>query len=424
MARYRALLAQRAKWVDESKGLFATFDAENRPPTAEESTRLTEIKAALTPLDAELAIWEAQQARERTEASRRVTEVTNLAAEKPWGNFGAFLQAVYRAQIGGGIDPRLQLEAAASGMSVGVGADGGFAVPVEFGAGIEKEMWTLGEVLSRVNERPVDGNAITFTAIDETSRADGARRGGVLGYWVDEGTAPDASRIKTARIEMKLRKVGALGYVTDELMGDALAMAAELQEAFREELLFQVENAIFRGTGAGQPQGFLNAACLVTVSKETGQAAASIVHANLSKMWARLHPRSQANAVWLVNADTQPELDILSIPVGTGALEPRFVSYGPDGILRIKGRPVLAVEYSETLGTVGDIVLVDLSRYRVIRKATGIEATSSLHVRFTQGEQTFRAFYRVDGQPIPRAAITPFKGSATLSPFVALATRA
>lgn len=40
------------------------------------------------------------------------------------------------------------------------------------------------------------------------------------------------------------------------------------------------------------------------------------------------------------------------------------------------------------------------------------------------GEQAFRAFYRVDGQAVPRAALTPFKGSNTLSPFVVLATRA
>jgi HK97 family phage major capsid protein len=92
-------------------------------------------------------------------------------------------------------------------------------------------------------------------------------------------------------------------------------------------------------------------------------------------------------------------------------------------VLRIKGRPVIAVEYAETVGTVGDIALVDLSKYRVIRKG-GVEQASSMHVYFAQGEQAFRAFYRVDGQAVPRAALTPFKGSATLSPFVVLATRA
>jgi HK97 family phage major capsid protein len=115
---------------------------------------------------------------------------------------------------------------------------------------------------------------------------------------------------------------------------------------------------------------------------------------------------------------------MLSIPAGAGALEPRFVTYGPDGIMRIKGRPVVETEYNATLGTVGDIVLINLKRYRLIRKG-GVEQASSIHVRFTQGEQTFRAFYRCDGQMMPRSALTPFKGGAnTLSPVVMLATRA
>jgi HK97 family phage major capsid protein len=127
--------------------------------------------------------------------------------------------------------------------------------------------------------------------------------------------------------------------------------------------------------------------------------------------------------VWLVNVDTLPQLDELALPVGTGALDPRFVAYNASGILTIKGRPVIPVEYCATLGTVGDIVATDLSRYRVIHKASGVDVQTSMHVRFVNSEQTFRGIYRVDGQPIPRSAITPFKGSNTLSPFVALATR-
>ena len=69
-----------------------------------------------------------------------------------------------------------------------------------------------------------------------------------------------------------------------------------------------------------------------------------------------------------------------------------------------------------------DIALVDLKRYRLIRKG-GVEQASSIHVRFTQGEHTLRAFYRVDGQPMPRSAVTPFKGTNTVSPFIGLATR-
>jgi HK97 family phage major capsid protein len=99
------------------------------------------------------------------------------------------------------------------------------------------------------------------------------------------------------------------------------------------------------------------------------------------------------------------------------------VNYGPKNVLSMYGAEVVTVEYSDALGTVGDIALVDLKQYRLIRKG-GVEQASSMHVYFAQGEQAFRAFYRVDGQPVPRAPITPFKGTGTQSPFIVLATRA
>jgi HK97 family phage major capsid protein len=86
------------------------------------------------------------------------------------------------------------------------------------------------------------------------------------------------------------------------------------------------------------------------------------------------------------------------------------------------GRPVIPVEYCATLGTAGDIVLVDLEQYLMIDKGK-VEGASSIHVRFLYDEMTFRFVYRVDGQPIWHAALTPFKGTNTLSPFIALETR-
>jgi HK97 family phage major capsid protein len=74
------------------------------------------------------------------------------------------------------------------------------------------------------------------------------------------------------------------------------------------------------------------------------------------------------------------------------------------------------------LGTVGDIILVDLSQYLLIDKG-GIQTAASIHVRFVFDESCLRVILRVDGQPIWNSALTPYKGSNTLSPYVALATR-
>jgi hypothetical protein len=63
-----------------------------------------------------------------------------------------------------------------------------------------------------------------------------------------------------------------------------------------------------------------------------------------------------------------------------------------------------------------------MSQYIVIDKG-GVQSASSMHVRFLNDEQTFRWVVRNDGQPTWNAALTPYKGSATLSPFVVVAAR-
>lgn len=432
--------AAQAKLKSEGRTLVAIAE-----PTDEQKARLKAINGELDALvakEAELAEKRAQLERfaeDEIKEPGRVVVGQNRAELQPWGPavpasassvtkreaehiaLGQFALAVRAAGMGHGLDPRLM--AAATGGGTQSDSNLGFAVPNEIAPGIEREMYETGQVLSRCDIRTVTGNSIAYNLLDETSRADSSRGGGILGYWVDEGTAPTLSNTKLQRMEMKLRKVGALGAMTDELLSDASALGGELQTAFADELIFQTENKIFRGNGASAPLGFLNAPCLVSVSKETNQAAATINTTNLSKMWARLPARSKANAVWFINVDCEPQLDELAQAIGTGGTAPRFVNYGPEGVLSIKGRPVVQVEYAESVGTVGDIVLADMRRYRVIRKG-GVEQASSMHVYFAQGEQAFRAFYRVDGQPVPRAAITPFKGTNTLSPFVVLATRA
>lgn len=411
--------------------------------TPEQEARLTQIEASIETQDGELAatlkdIVRLEKFKAADKAETVVQVGQNRAELQMWGPevasdasqlqkregehiaLGLFAQAVRLAAMGHGIDPRLQ--AAATGAGTQTDSNLGFAVPNEIAPGIERNMFQSGEILGRVDARTITGNAIAYNVMDETSRADGSRQGGVLGYWVDEGTAPTASNTKLSRLELKLRKVGAFGVMTDEILDDAAALGGELQGAFAEELVFQVENKIYRGNGTSAPLGFLNANCLVSVAKETSQPAATIKVENLSKMWARMPASSKKNAAWFINVDCEPQLDALALAAGTAALQPRFVNYGPKGILTIKGSPVIAVEYAETVGTQGDIALVDLSKYRLIRKG-GVQQASSMHVYFAQGEQAFRAFYRVDGQPVPRAAITPFKGSSTLSPFIVLDTR-
>ncbi|MBW2086989.1 MAG: phage major capsid protein, partial [Deltaproteobacteria bacterium] len=178
------------------------------------------------------------------------------------------------------------------------------------------------------------------------------------------------------------------------------------------------------GLGSDQPLGIMNSDCLITVDAESEQGANTVEFKNIVNMWARMWGRSRPNAVWLINQDIEPQLYTMTMTVGQGGV----AVYLPTGGLndspysQLLGRPVIPVEYCESLGSKGDIILADFSQYLLVDKG-GVDSARSIHVRFVYDETTFRFTYRLDGQTIWEAPLTPHKGGSTLSPFVTLAAR-
>jgi len=227
-------------------------------------------------------------------------------------------------------------------------------------------------------------------------------------------------------MELSLKKLVGLYYATDELLQDAAALESLVLNWFAQEFAFKVQDGLLNGTGAGTPLGILPAPCLTTQAKETGQAAATIVKENIDKMWSRMWAPGLGNAVWHINQQCYPALFNMEQAVGTGGLPaflpPGGLSVSPYGTLM--GRPIVPLEQCQALGTKGDIYFCDWSQMLFADKG-GLQAASSIHVRFINDETTFRFVYRCDAQPAWNNELTPFKGgsTATTSPFLALATR-
>lgn len=344
--------------------------------------------------------------------------------ERPFTNLGEQMQAVHRAAVVHDRDPRLV--AAALGANETIPSDGGFLVQVDSSTEILKRTFDRANLAAKVRKFPLgpNSNGMKINALKDDSRATGSRFGGVRGYWLAEAAALTATGpIQFRQMELNLKKLGGLLYATDEQLQDAAFLEAMMLEAVPDEFAFLVDEAILSGNGAGKPLGFMNAGCKVAVAKETGQAARTILFENIQKMWSRLWAKSMSNAVWYINQDCYPQLNAMSLVIGTGGvpvyLPPGGLSQAPFGTLM--GRPVQPIEFCETLGTEGDIILADLSQYMMIDKS--VQAATSIHVAFLTGEQAFRFIYRVDGQPVDNKPITPYKGTATQSPFVTLATR-
>jgi HK97 family phage major capsid protein len=356
-------------------------------------------------------------------------QVTHDEADTPFRNMGDELFAVKQATLTQGreLAPRLKaLNLKALGANELVGSEGGFLLEPSFAASLLTPLHDAGPFSSRAAKLAIGPNAngVTVRAVDETSRAAGSRWGGILGYRLAEAGTKLATQPTFRLAELRLKKYAVLCYATEELLQDTTALAGIIQQGAAEELDFMVNDDIMNGAGNAGPLGILASGALISVAKETGQTAATIVTENIFKMWARMHPRSKSNSVWYINTDVTPQLYALSLSVGTGGM-PMYMAPGalpnsPSGALL--GRPVVETEFNATLGTVGDIVLADMSQYIMIDR--DVQAASSIHVQFLTDQVAYRFVYRADGQPKISTPLTPYKGSNTLSPFIALATRA
>jgi len=311
----------------------------------------------------------------------------------------------------------------ASGMNEAISSEGGVLIPTEFKA--QLLMNALEESLIRAQGTviPMATNSVKIPIVLETSRASSVY-GGVIIYRPDEAASKTSSKPKLSSIELNLKKLIGLVYVTDELLEDSpISLQPLLSTMFSSAIAFQEDDDFINGTGAGQALGVLNAPCCISVTKETGQAGTSIVANNLFKMKSRLNPRSWGRARWFAHQDTYPQLRILSVPVGTGGtVIPLFTESG--GKMMLDGLPINFTEHCQTLGTSGDILLGDWSQYLIGQKVgSALKIDTSIHVKFVDDETAFRFVMRYDGQPWWPSALTPKHGASTVSPFVKLNAR-
>jgi HK97 family phage major capsid protein len=342
-------------------------------------------------------------------------------------SFGEVLIAVRAAELRPGVrDPRLHSRGVAAGGNEAVPSDGGFLVAPEFANRLFERAYQTGEILSRCFQWPVtapNANGVTIPAVDESSRANGSRFGGLSFAWENEADTAVASKPKFSRSEFILKKIIGLCYATEELVRDAAGLDAWANATMPRELAFVLEAAIVGGNGVDNPLGVLNSGALIKVPKEIGQAAGTIVADNVMNVWSRMWAPSRKTAVWIVNQQAEKQLPKLSQPVGTAGSSIGLYKFAEQAgeLNMLAGIPIIPVEYCPVAGTLGDLACCDFSRYMVA--AREMQSAVSMHVKFLTDEEAFRITLRVDGQPIDRMPITPLNGTETQSPFVAIDTR-
>ncbi len=295
---------------------------------------------------------------------------------------------------------------------------GGFSVPAGFSAEWLDASLPNEVVRNLARVFPMTENVLLVPGWDGADMSAGATHGGFTMQFHAEGATATAQTPKMRQLRLEAKTAAIYVDASVELVADGKNFVTNLQTALVKSIGHGVDRYCLTGSGAGCPQGILNAPCKIEVAAESGQQGDTIIYANLKKMFARqLTPGS---AVWVINESTKPELLEQSIGIGTGGSFVPVLNEA-NGKYTIFGRPVYFHPAMSALGDAGDIAFVDFAFY-----ALGLRAEVALDTsdapRWLQRERSFRVLMRFDGQCTLNAAVTPEHG-VTLSPIVTLAAR-
>ena len=332
-------------------------------------------------------------------------------------NFEEFLKTLSTGRH----DPRLaEVSVRSDAMTEGIDSEGGFLVPEGYGQFLWDDSLEREIVRPRAKVWGMKRDTLKvpgWSGFDHTSNV----YGGFAGVWLAEAGTATRQKATLRQIQLIAKKLGIYSQASRELIEDGVSYEAQLREALTSAMAFYLDYAFFTGDGVGKPLGILNDPALVTVAKESAQAASTVVYKNICKMLARLHPSAFKNAIWVANQTCLPQFMTMTIEVGTAGGSHIKAVEERGGQFTLLGKELLFTEKLPTLGTKGDVFLVDLSKY-VIGMRKEIILDKSNAPGWTEDLTDYRTILRCDGQGSWNSAVTPKNGDG-LSWCVTLATR-
>lgn len=422
------LRAKRGKLVAEMRDIINKAEAENRDLTAEELTAFDTLKAENDGLNDRISRAEElegheAQLQEVIPAHSRRTQIERPGgpeASREFENVGEFMHAVrFRPS-----DQRLNFvesvgaQGAADDLSAEQRMDndtqGGFMVPVQLRQTIMSISPQDALVRPRANVieagTPPDAG-VSMPALDQTGTAPSNMFGGMTFNWIGEGdTKPDTSA-KLREILLTPHEIAGTVTITDKLLRNWQASATFIEGLMRAGVAAAEDYAFLRGDGSHKPLGVLNAGATKWINRTT---ANTVVYLDLLAMVSSLLMRGGA-PVWSIPQSALTSLATMQDPMG------RYIwqSNAVDGFAgTLLGYPVRWNNRAPALGSKGDIVLGDWSKY-LIKDGSGPFVAASEHVLFTQNKTMIKIFWNVDGSPWLTGPIQEENGYA-VSPFVGL----
>jgi len=303
-------------------------------------------------------------------------------------------------------------------LSAGDGSAGGYTIPPAF----VDSVLTLNPNVSIVRPRativPSDkGSPDAPCSMPKLKYGSDGILSGVTVKWIAEGAAKTATEPEFELLTLKAHEVAAYCTLTDRLLRNSSTIQPTVSNLFRNACRLTEENAFLNGSGVGQPLGVLQGGACVNVARAVGnQIAWADMRAMVqSFMW----PEDLATACWVTSQSCLDMLLSMESTAGDIMVVPSERT-GSINKLMIMGLPIFVWSAAPVLGSRGDLILADFSKY-LIKNGSPLAIDASQHALFTEDKTILRVVWNVDGQPWMQAPLTLEDGATEVSPFVVLA---
>lgn len=315
------------------------------------------------------------------------------------------------------------------------GQTGGYIVPPQF----MNELLTIaaedGFIEPRAKVIPMNSRTMQIPMLDITSvQATGTSPyfGGILATWQPEAqtiseTEPAFRQSEWTAWDLELYSVS-----SNQLLADnGIGLDALMTQLFGQAITWYKEYAFLQGKGSGStmPLGILNAPATLAQNRAV---SSRFVLADAAAMLSHLQVRSWDDACWIMHQSVIPQL----IQMASGAVANsasttyipgnQLVWAGPNNnpmtqklpTAFLNGLPIFFTEKLPSLGTKGDVMLVDWSKY-VIGQRLEMQIDVSPHYLFRNNQLAWRVVARCDGRPWLNSFISDAAGWQ-ISPYIVL----
>ncbi len=404
--------------IAKAQAIRYTADAEGRSLNESEQRQVDELKSKIErqkhELDEEVKLQEKEERNatgKQEKAGQTGPEYRNMfkTANRDNGGFhslGDFLQTIESGRT----DSRLQ-KLDSRQMESDTGALGGFAVPTEYASEILDSALEDEIIRPRASVYPMNTGTRKVPCWDDLDRTGRSLYGGIKAQWTNELQVREDQEPELRELTLEAKKLILYVSASREVIQDRVQLEQELMKAMRKAISYELDYSFINGSGSGDPQGLLESNAVIEVQR---QNASQVDYDDLIAMYSRL--AKGGRGIWIASHSVLPQLMGMESTGGNLIWQPNARDGQPGNLL---GMPVYASDKVPALGGVGDLMLVDPSKYYIGMRQEIIIDTSNAPGWY-RDYTSWRIVLRAAGLCSWDKPMTTADGVTSLSPIVAL----